>query len=347
MTESDWALLAQYLSGECSEKEQVEAETLIASDPEKKRLIVSMSRVWDTPDPHSGGSDASRLWGEIAQKAGIASGQPTKGLVVRVTEWFQPRMNPARRYAVAAILLVACSLTYYWSQQTTMLPVGTRASEWATIAVESGAHDSFTLSDGSRVRLDAGSSLRYPESFAAAERTVFLSGEGFFEVASDAGKPFVVHAADALVEVLGTEFNVRAWHQEHRVTVVVAEGMVALSTEGDTHPAVEIGAGQMSTLLKSGQPSEPRPADIERHLGWMQREAFFDNAPLHEILFQLERWHSVRFVLEEMSMASERLTLHIQSQSLEDVLELISGLTGLEYQRTDSSVRLRSRESHR
>ena len=260
---------------------------------------------------------------------------------MRVTEWLHTQpLRPVRRYAVAAALLIACSLTYYWSQETVFsTPVG-GVAEWAAVSVERGAHGALTLSDGSRVRLDAGSTLRYPKAFADGERTIHLNGEGFFEVTSDAGRPFVVHAGDAVVEVLGTEFNVRAWDAERRVTVAVAAGKVALGAEGDARETVEIGVGQMSTLPNGGQPSSPRPADIERHLAWMQREAFFDDAPLHEVLHQLQRWHSVRFVLGDSSMASEQLTLHIQSQSLEDVLELISGLTGLEYERMDGSVRL-------
>ena len=70
---SDCELLARYLSGECSDEEQAEVEALIASDPEKQRLIASMSSVWATPDPHSRTPDVSRLWGEIAEKTGIAT----------------------------------------------------------------------------------------------------------------------------------------------------------------------------------------------------------------------------------------------------------------------------------
>jgi len=66
--------------------------------------------------------------------------------------------------------------------------------------------------------------------------------------------------------------------------------------------------------------------------------------PLHEILYQLERWYDVRFVLQDTSIAAEQLTVHIQSQSLDDVLELILALTGLDYQRTDDSVQLKPRD---
>ena len=121
----------------------------------------------------------------------------------------------------------------------------------------------------------------------------------------------------------------------------MAEGKVALGAEGRGPDAVEIAAGQKSTLTKDGSPSEAHPVDIEKHLGWMQQEAFFDSVPLHEILYQLERWYNIRFILEDTSIAAEQLTLHIQAESLDDVLELISALTGLDYQHADGAVRLK------
>jgi len=251
---SDWALLARYLSGECSEEEKAEVEAGIASDPEKQRLMASMRAVWDTPDPQPMTSDVSRLWDEIAEKAGIAAkseaprDRSRKGVVVRMAEWFQPKV---RRYAAAAALLIVASLAYFWA------PWDRPTSEFRTLAVESGGRDELTLR--------------------------------------------------------GQE-------------------------------TVEIVKGQGSTLPKDGQPSEPQPVDIEKHVGWLHQEAFFDGAPLHEILYQLERWYNVRFALEDAAIAAEQLTVHIQAKSLDDVLELISALTGLDYQRTDDSIRLTPRD---
>ena len=344
---SDWTLLARYLSGECSEEEKVQVEALIASDPEKQGLIASMSTVWDTPDPQSRTSDVSRLWGEIAEKTGITTRAEVpqecsrRGVAEGVIEWFRPKLRPTWRCAAVAVLLIVSSLAYFRAQEMGIFPWGRQAAEWVTLAVESGARDEITLSDGTWIRLDAGSVLRYPEVFDGDRRIVFLSGEGYFEVAPNAQKPFVVHADHAVVKVLGTQFNVRAWQSEQRVTVAVAEGKVSLGSEGRGQEAVEIVRGQTSTLPKNGPPSEPHSVDIEKHLGWMHQEAFFDSVPLQEILYQLERWYDVRFVLEDTSIAAEQLTVHLQSQSLDDVLELISALTGLDYQRTGRSVRLK------
>ena len=242
-----------------------------------------------------------------------------------------------RYYAAAAALLIVSSLAYYGFQETGIFPFS-RPARLSTLAVDRGAGHRLTLSDGTRIRLDAGSTLRYPESFRGDGRPVFLSGEGYFEVAPDEDRPFRVHLDRAVVEVLGTRFNVRAWEREQRVTVAVAEGRVAFLSEREKKD-VEIGPGQMSTLTEGG-PSGPRPADIDRHLGWMRREAFFDDAPLRDVLFQLERWYGVQFALEDTSMAAERLSVHIRGESLEGVLELISVLTGLDCRRDDRRVLL-------
>ena len=110
------------------------------------------------------------------------------------------------------------------------------------------------------------------------------------------------------------------------------------AAERDTSGAVVIIKDQASSLGEDGQPSEPQAVDIERHLGWMHDEAFFDGAPLREILFQLERWHDVRFVLVDTSVASETLTLHIGDKSLDDALGLIAILTDMDYEHTGKSV---------
>ena len=345
MSETSDVLLARYLSGECSTEEKAAVEALIAADPERQRLMATMSTVWNTSEPQPATSDLNGMWHDIAEKtgitvpAGVARGNDS--LSGRFVDWFQP--HPIRRYAAAAVLLIATSVAFYGAREAGVFPFEKRI-EWVELAVESGAHRQLTLSDGTRIRLDAGSVLEYPVVFNGEERAVRLSGEGYFEVASRADQPFVVRADDAQIRVVGTRFNVRAWQREERVTVAVAEGRVSFGSEGDGSQDVEIEKGEMSVRQKNGLPTRPRHVEIEKHLGWLQREAFFDNVPLNEVLHQLERWYDVRFVLEDNAIAAEQLTLHIDAESLEGVLELISALTDLEYQRTDDVVRLTSKD---
>ena len=139
----------------------------------------------------------------------------------------------------------------------------------------------------------------------------------------------------------------RAWQQNRRVRVTVAEGKVSLRSEkAADEEAVVILEGQLSTLPEKGRPSEPGNVDVKKHLGWINREVFFDDTPFHEILYQLERWYDLRFILEDDTIASDRLTVHIQYKPIEDILELITTLTHLRYELRDSNVILKSNKKN-
>jgi transmembrane sensor len=139
---------------------------------------------------------------------------------------------------------------------------------------------------------------------------------------------------------LGTKFNKRAWQKYKRIQVAVAEGKVSLNTKkGAFQDAVILTAGLSSFLSETGVPSQPEMIDIEKILSWMHNEVIFDNTPLDEILFQLERWYDLQFVLSDSSIGQEHLTVHIQSTAIKDILELIATLTDLDYTMAGNMVR--------
>lgn len=159
MSETSNALFARYLSGECSTEEKAAVEELIAADPEKQRLMATMSTVWNTSEPQPVTSDLNSMWHDIAEKTGITVPpgiiRSHDSLAGRCVDWFQP--HPVRRYAAAAVLLIATSVAYYGAREAGVFPFEKRI-EW----VESGAHRQLTLIDGTRIRLDARSVLEYP-----------------------------------------------------------------------------------------------------------------------------------------------------------------------------------------
>ena len=196
---------------------------------------------------------------------------------------------------VAAFLII--SLPFVWKLIQTSL--STRQTiEWNKILIANGEQKELTLGDGTQVLLDSGSFFEYPQDFSSKVREVSLAGEGYFEVPPDEKKPFIVNASHAVIKVLGTKFNIRAWQQTQKVEVTVAEGKVSLrSRSGAPEAAVLVSEGQLSILPLYGQPSNPVEVDIEKYLGWFNRNVVFVNTPLQEILDQLERWYDIRFVL--------------------------------------------------
>jgi len=349
---TDWILLARYLSNECSQGEREKVKAWIASDRDNQRLLELMKVTWNMSESRSQTSDVEKLWKEVAENAGITTEPEDTKIAkapvrtIKTIKWpsnLQAVPYRALRYA-AVLLLFVISVAYFFSKGT--LPRFQQTAELKVITIDKGDREKIMLSDGTGIVLDAGSTLKYPEKFNGNNREVFLSGEGFFEVVPDAKKPFVIHANHAVIKVLGTKFNVRAWLPDKRVTVAVAEGKVSLrSDKAFAQKEVIIVRDQLSTLPESGVPSDPSPVNIGKYLGWMNNEVNFENAPLSEILFQLERWYDVKFVIKDSSITNEHLTLHIQNKTLDNILELLGTLTDLHYQHIGKLVNVKSPEN--
>ncbi len=346
MENKNWILLGRYLSNECSEEENKTVETWLASNPENKQLMKLMETVWQVEEIPVQSSDIKRLWDEVAEKSGISAAMEDPMDIaegkIKSLPYIQSRVFQILRYA--AILLIITLLPYFIYNGFSIPSWIQSKPELIIVNVKKGDRQQIRLSDGSTIVLDAGSTLKYPERFDNDNREVFLNGEGFFEVTPNPEKPFFVHAGDALVQVLGTKFNVRAWQKYKRVQVAVAGGKVSLnSVNGAIKDEVILTSGLSSIVPENGMPSQPQMIDIEKHLGWMHNEVIFDNTPLHVILFQLERWYDLQFELADSSYGKEHLTLHIQSTSIKDILELIATLTDLQYVYSGNTVRFDSK----
>lgn len=158
-----------------------------------------------------------------------------------------------------------------------------------TIKTPRGGQYQLELTDGTKVWLNAASSLRFPTAFAGAERKVELTGEAYFEVAKNASMPFVVAVADkANVQVLGTHFNINAYDDEATINTTLLEGKVKVSGSGD---AKTIEPGQQARLNANGQIAINRNPDIEQVMAWKNGLFHFEGENIDVIMRQLARWY--------------------------------------------------------
>lgn len=152
------------------------------------------------------------------------------------------------------------------------------------------------LSDGTKVWLNASSSITFPTSFAANERKVILTGEAYFEVAKDKKRPFRVSVNDMQVNVLGTHFNINAYDDEAAVNTTLLEGSVLLTEKGKK---VLLKPGQQAQKQKSGVIIVNDNVNLDEVMGWKNGVFYFDNASLQTVLRQLSRWYDVDVVFEK------------------------------------------------
>lgn len=162
-----------------------------------------------------------------------------------------------------------------------------------TLATPRGGEYQLVLPDGTKVWLNAASSLRFPTKFMGADRTVFLTGEAYFEVAQNAAQPFHVQLNNGLkIAVLGTAFNVMAYDDENTVNTTLVTGKVKVGQPNGN--SVVLSPSQQAILAKNSQQLEVNDADIDKTLAWKMGMFEFDDDDISTVMRQLARWYDVK-----------------------------------------------------
>jgi len=162
-----------------------------------------------------------------------------------------------------------------------------------TITTPRGGQYQLTLADGSKVWLNAASSLRFPAVFSGKERRVELTGEGYFEVAKNAALPFIVNAnGKGEVLVLGTHFNINAYDDEPAVKTTLLEGSVKVTKEATS---AILKPGEQVSISQTSHLSQPIPVQTEEVMAWKNGLFQFKGADIETVLRQAARWYDVQF----------------------------------------------------
>ena len=164
-----------------------------------------------------------------------------------------------------------------------------------TMRTPRGGEYRLTLPDGSRVWLNAASSVTYPTSFTGESRDVSITGEAYFEVARQAGKPFRVKAGDMTVEVLGTHFNINAYTGEKAVKTTLLEGAVKIAAAGKE---ALLKPGQQAGLHGNGSLNVKDNVDLDEVVAWKNGLFQFNDADMPAVMRQLENWYDVKVIYE-------------------------------------------------
>lgn len=189
----------------------------------------------------------------------------------------------------------------------------------------------LSLSDGTRVWLNADSELEFPVRFVGNERVVKLRGEAYFEVKRDARKPFVVDANGLRTRVLGTSFNVKAYRDEQRVFTTLVKGSVAVEVADDgNEPAsrVVLEPGMQAMWHEGGKAISVQPVNAANIVAWKEGRFIFTEEDMEVVLRTLSRWYGVNFICKDSRM--EKYTFNgliNKDEKLERVLENLT-LTG-------------------
>ncbi len=218
---------------------------------------------------------------------------------------------------IAAVLVIGTSI-FWWvvnnndSHQTATLK--TMKTENNTLLV--------SLPDGSRVTLNAHSSLTYPEVFEGGKRNVQLKGEAFFDIERDTTQPFIISAGNANIQVLGTSFLVRD-SKDSGVSVLVKTGKVKLYSAKNHNAAVVLVKGEQGFLARTGKLPVKQTIENINYLSQYDKVLRFENTPLNLVLKDLEKQYGVVFNVQQSTIEGCKITAKFEESSLDDILETL------------------------
>lgn len=202
------------------------------------------------------------------------------------------------------------------------------------IKIPNGKRFNLTLSDGTSVHLNAGSSLKYPVNFINGQlREVYLEGEAYFDVAKDKSHPFIVHAEEVNIKVLGTSFNVSSYKEDSKVNTVLVEGAVQLYDAHTPENTTLLEPGFKATMDKVNGDIALSEVDTEVYTGWMTGDVVFRNTPFPKMIAALERSYGVTIENKnsDLEAVNFNASFNVNIERIEDILAALSEMKSFNY----------------
>ena len=324
-------LLDKYFNNECTHQErQVVLDWL--SNPENKLLAhEAMRSQWEELEGKEDAAfDIDKSLDEMQRKIpGFGASTETSG----AKRFSSRRRGSLSLWRMAAAL--AGTLVLFFSVllflRPDVTPLADDHHDHTKIKSSSGEVILRVLSDGTKVWLNAESSISYPISFKGDSiREVRLSGEAFFDVAEDKNQPFVVRTRDIDIRVLGTAFNVKSYEGDSTVKTTLVRGKVLVRNK-HRKDNVELSPNQQAVFSHLTEQITLREVQAEKHTSWNSGSLLFEDDNLYDVIRSLERWYGIFIHLQDKSSMECRLTARIDKESLTETLEILKSLTGIRY----------------
>ncbi|MBS0030507.1 FecR family protein [Chitinophaga sp. 22321] len=191
-----------------------------------------------------------------------------------------------------------------------------------TLITPKGGQFSIVLSDGTKVWLNAASSLYYPTSFPGRDREVILTGEAYFEVAEQPSKPFRVRVNDIQVTVLGTSFNVSAYAEDNEFRATLVSGAVKVNNQSE---GIKLAPGKQASLHSGATSFKVEQVDTDIVTAWRKGLFRFDNADIKTITSQIARWYDVEVEFRGKMPARKFMGTLSRKEPLPAILKVLEG----------------------
>ncbi|MCD8741066.1 FecR domain-containing protein [Mucilaginibacter roseus] len=311
-------LLEKYMNNSCTRQEFDELFDLLKQSDNFDDFDSAFKSHWD--DAPNTATPKPANWDDIQQN-----------VVMRL--WSMRRGRVRIKYFIAILLICSSALFLFNRYQKPEAPV------YQTARTTAAKTKVVLLADGTRVTLNANSTLRYPDDFNADKREVYLTGEAYFEVFHDENKPFVIHSGKLLTHVLGTTFTVSAYPQlASPLNVTVLTGKVAVKHQQANALAV-LTRGQSATMNQGKTQFElTKLKNPEDAIAWIDDKLIFENADLKQVATVLSNKFGVNIIIKDKQLANQRITAIFQGQGLQSILKAVTKITHTNYTNANNST---------
>lgn len=316
-------LMVRYFDGSADAEEVKELETLVLASAANRKYFSDFKTIW-----------------ESSARLPVATERALKTVLEKTS-----RRSFGRRFAetwhkAAAVLLIPLLLSTAWFVYDNYFRHTDSLIGNKSVSAAFGTIATIDLPDGTRVWLNSGSSITYPEIFADDKRSVSLSGEAYFEVKSDSYHPFYVNASGLVVKATGTKFSVMAYEKSGIKSVALAEGKVAVKMLDlkNKEQIIHLKPSQSLRFDRSNGHLGVLNEDIYKHYAWKDGKMVFRNDPLSEVASRISLQYNVDVEITGESVKKFRYYATFQNESLREVFDLLKISSPFDYKIVNQKI---------
>ncbi len=356
-------LIEKFRQGKASAEELRTLYTLLQEE-NNPEILSLIDQEWAGMVDENKTPVTESLLSRIHKKAGISDKGEVRG-------YFKIIRN---LLPYAAVFVLAFLLTWFLKPASPLPLTDTDNNEvnFFRIEVPYGSKSTIQLPDSSKVVLNSGSRLEYPDHFGTTDRTVFLHGEAYFDVMRNKHKPFYVKTDEVTIKVLGTQFNVKSYPEENIMETILVSGSVEILPNEQTFNAknqeykrILLKPNEKAVFIHNVISTSPAQEGIqkpmvdhilsasialqesgitENDVAWRNNILILNNEPFKEIINKLERWYNVQIVLEDQELGGVRFSARFSGESIADVMQALSYTQPFKYEINKNKVTIKTKK---
>ena len=353
--EYTWNLIAKKLVGEATPGELKELEILLRNNPELHYPLQTITDLWKHTSPKEQALAELAFSTHLDRMENLRIDFVSKGSDLPAEMSSRSKRYRLRRttFFVLAPLSLIIGLTWSLAHRPSAnipAPAGAstavRANAAKQILTGTGSRTHLSLPDGTKVWVNAGSRIDYAKSFGVVAREVDLMGEAYFDVAPDAGKPFVIHTRKIDIRVLGTSFNIKSYPSDRTTEATLIKGSIEISIRNSPNNKIILRPNQKlvvsndDTLLKVpdnrahlvkadhlpvviGKPTFEEHTGTMIETSWVENKLIFQAEEFSELAKQMERWYGVSVRFDNSRLEELQFTGIFEKETVQQALDAL------------------------